>query len=278
VDAVARRSRAVSSSKPEPGNSLERMVGVLDLFEESPSGWTFDRIHSRLGYTRSTLYRYLKILSDAELLTSLPETGYTLGPRIVELDHEIRAHDPIIRASRPVMLELVREIPGIALLCRSYRNKVLCVHQERSTTEIESTYERGRTMPLLRGAASRIILANMPVRTIAALYERQPGEFSAAGLGDALAAIQDTLKRIRKTGWDQTTGEVTKGITGIAAPIFDDREKVLGSLSISFAARSMNAKRIMAIAERVMSCAGVVTKAIAQPSRPGRNHGTGRDV
>ena len=147
------------------------MVGLLDLFEESPSGWTFERIHSRLGYTRSTLYRYLKILSDAELLTSLPEAGYTLGPRIVELDHEIRAHDPIIRASRPVMLELVQEIPGIALLCRSYRNKVLCVHQERSTTEIESTYERGRTMPLLRGAASRIILANMPPRTIAALYE-----------------------------------------------------------------------------------------------------------
>ena len=189
---MARRSRAVSSSKPEPGNSLERMVGVLDLFEESPSGWTFERIHSRLGYTRSTLYRYLKILSDAELLTSLPQTGYTLGPRIVELDHEIRAHDPIIRASRPVMLELVREIPGIALLCRSYRSKVLCVHQERSTTEIESTYERGRTMPLLRGAASRIILANMPARTIAALYERQPGEFSAAGLGEALTAVQDS--------------------------------------------------------------------------------------
>jgi DNA-binding IclR family transcriptional regulator len=159
---VARRSRAVSSRKPEPGNSLERMVALLDLFEESPSGWTFERIHKRLGYTRSTLYRYLKILSDAELLTSLPEAGYTLGPRIVELDHEIRIHDPVIRASRPVMLELVHEIPGIALLCRSYRNKVLCVHQERSTTEIESTYERGRTMPLLRGAASRIILANMP--------------------------------------------------------------------------------------------------------------------
>jgi hypothetical protein len=45
---------------------------------------------------------------------------------------------------------------------------------------------------------------------------------------------------------------VTKGITGIAAPIFDDREKVLGSLSISFASRSMNAKRIIAIAERVL--------------------------
>jgi DNA-binding IclR family transcriptional regulator len=246
------------------------MVGLLDLFEESPSGWTFERIHSRLGYTRSTLYRYLKILSDAELLTSLPEAGYTLGPRIVELDHEIRAHDPIIRASRPVMLELVQEIPGIALLCRSYRNKVLCVHQERSTTEIESTYERGRTMPLLRGAASRIILANMPPRTIAALYERQPREFSAAGLGAVLTAVQDNLKRIRKTGWDQTTGEVTEGITGIAAPIFDDREKVLGSLSISFATRWMNARRISAIAERVVACADVVTQAIVRGNRPAR--------
>lgn len=252
------------------------MVALLDLFEESPSGWTFERIHARLGYTRSTLYRYLKILSDAELLSSLPEAGYTLGPRIVELDYEIRAHDPIIRASQPLMSELVQEIPGIALLCRSYRNKVLCVHQERSTTEIESTYERGRTMPLLRGAASRIILANLPPRTIAALYERQPREFAAAGLGGALAAVQDNLKRIRKTGWDQTTGEVTEGITGIAAPIFDDREKVLGSLSISFATRWMSARRISAIAERVVSCADLVTGTIVQGGEPARTTGSKR--
>jgi DNA-binding IclR family transcriptional regulator len=266
----------VSRKKAEPANSLERMVALLDLFEENPSGWTFERIHSRLGYTRSTLYRYLKILSDAELLTSLPETGYTLGPRIVELDHEIRVHDPIIQASRPVMLQLVEEVPGIALLCRSYRNKVLCVHQERSTTKIESTYERGRTMPLLRGAASRIILANLPARTIAALYERQPDEFASAGLGDTLEAVQDNLRRIRKAGWDQTTGEVTEGITGIAAPIFDDRAKVLGSLSISFAANSMNAKRIVAIAENVMRCAAAVTKAIAHPQNAARSNGNGR--
>ena len=66
----------MEKKRPEPGNSLERMVALLDLFEESPSGWTFERIHSRLGYTRSTLYRYLKILSDAELLSSLPEAGF----------------------------------------------------------------------------------------------------------------------------------------------------------------------------------------------------------
>lgn len=131
-------------------------------------------------------------------------------------------------------------------------------------------------MPLLRGAASRIILANLPARTIAALYERQLDEFASAGLGDTLEAVQDNLRRIRKGGWDQTTGEVTEGITGIAAPIFDDRGKVLGSLSISFAAHSMNARRIVAIAENVMRCAAAVTKAIAQPQNAARGNGTSR--
>jgi DNA-binding IclR family transcriptional regulator len=88
--------------------------------------------------------------------------------------------------------------------------------------------------------------------------------------------VQDNLRRIRKAGWDQTTGEVTEGITGIAAPIFDDRAKVLGSLSISFAANSMNAKRIVAIAENVMRCAAAVTKAIAHPQNAARSNGNGR--
>ena len=88
--------------------------------------------------------------------------------------------------------------------------------------------------------------------------------------------MQDSLKRIRKTGWDQTTGEVTQGITGIAAPVFGERDKVLGSLSISFAARNINAKRIVAIAERVVLCAAIVTKAISQPARAARGQRPGR--
>ena len=39
-----------------------------------------------------------------------------LATRIVELDHEIRVHDPIIRASRPVMLKLVDDMLDFARL------------------------------------------------------------------------------------------------------------------------------------------------------------------
>jgi DNA-binding IclR family transcriptional regulator len=260
---TVRRKARPAQAEPDPGNSLERMIGILDLFETETKRWTFDAMHRRLGYTRSTLYRYLKVLSDAELLTSLPEVGYMLGPRIIELDYGIRAHDPLILASRPVMAELVREVPGIALLCRRYRNKVLCVHQERGDTAIQSTYERGRAQPLLRGAASRIILANLPPAQIARLYEAQPQEFAAAGLGRSLAQVRETLRRIREIGWDHTAGDVTPGASGVAAPIFDNGGNVLGSLSITMA--GPQARRIEAVADRVMFCARVVSKTIAGP-------------
>ena len=76
----------------------------------------------------------------------------------------------------------------------------------------------------------------------------------------------------------ETTGEVTQGITGIAAPIFGERDKVLGSLSISFAARSMNAKRIVSIAERVAACAESITKAISEPAGTAPGNGRSRKM
>ena len=81
--------------------SLERMLGILDLFEGSSPEWTVDELHDALGYTRSTLYRYLKILTDAGFLAALPDIGYTLGPRIIELDYKIRTRDRLILASKP---------------------------------------------------------------------------------------------------------------------------------------------------------------------------------
>ena len=243
-------------------SSLERMLRVLDAIEASNGQVSPEEMLRALGYSRSTLYRYLKILSASGLITSLPNAGFTLGPRVAELDYQMRTRDPLIIASRPVMAELVRQTPGIALLCRRYRDKVLCVHQERGTTSFSSTYERGRARPLSRGAASRIILAYLPSRTISRLYQREPKSFKEGRLGDSFTAVKANLKAMRQRGWDVTEGQVTRGVTGIAAPIFDERETILGSLSLTVGRARMAAAETAAIAERVVFCARILTKSI----------------
>jgi DNA-binding IclR family transcriptional regulator len=244
--------------------SLERMLSILDLFEGEIAEWTADELSARLGYTRSTLYRYLKVLTDHGFLAVLPDIGYTLGPRIIELDYKIRTRDRLILASIPAMGELVGEIPSIALLCRRYRDKVLCIHQERSTDRFQSNYERGKARPLLRGAASRVILAHMSPTALTRLYQAQAPEFAAAGYGETFEDVREVLKGIRRAGFDVSVGHVTPGVTGVAAPLFDARGTVVGSLSVTLGETNIGPERLKFISDRVCFCARIVTKTLSR--------------
>jgi len=259
----------MEADEKSPRNSPERMLAVLDLFEGQAMEWTMEDMAGRLGYTRSTLYRYLKSLTEAGLLSSLPGVGYTLGPRIVELDFAMRSRDPLIVAGRPIMAELAREHSGVALLCRRYRERVLCVHQEQNASGFVSTYERGRARSLLRGAASRVILAHLPPSAIRRVLDAQaPRELVAAGLGQTVDEARVRLRAIRQRGWDVTSGDVTPGLTGIAAPMLDQTRQVLGSLSLTMGGR-LGDEKVTQLAAQITFCANVLSRAASRAASLG---------
>ena len=243
-------------------SSLEKMLDILDLFEEERLHWTPEQMMARLGCTRSTLYRYLRVLSNVGLVTALPDVGYTLGPRIAELDYEMRSSDPLITNGRPLLLAVVKEIAGVGLLCRFYKDRVLCVHQEASAGAIRSGYERGRAMPVARGAASRIILAHLKPARLSLLYGSQAREFSQVGLGDSIEQVQANLLRIRKQGYCMSRGEVTAGVVGVAAPVFDSEGEIIGSLSITVPDTGFNERRQRFLIDRIVFGADVLTNAM----------------
>ncbi|TCR95154.1 IclR family transcriptional regulator [Rhizobium sp. BK418] len=247
-------------------NSLEKMIGLLDLFDagEDTVALTFEELCDNLGYTRSTLYRYLKILTDAGLLTSLPGVGYMLGPRIVELDYKIRTGDVLIRAARPMMEELAARFKAVALLCRRYKFEVLCVHQEAGTDAVRSNYDRGRRRSLLHGAASIAILTYLPDHQFRKFYGLAQDEFQKAGFGGSLPEVKAKFRQHRERGWVSTSGDVTPGVTGVAAPVFDGRSEIIGSLSLTLRDAQIQAKTLDNIAEQVVFCAGVLSKTLAR--------------
>ena len=113
------------------------------------------------------------------------------------------------------------------------------------------------------GAASQVILANMPASQISKLYQGDPEGFAEAGLGDSLKAVRQQLRAIRAQGWKASESQVVSGVTGIAAPIFDSGEHVMGSLSLTIGRTGLSAAETAEIAGRVVFCAQVVSSALS---------------
>jgi len=256
--APARRARrlakpATAAQKYGMANETtpRKMLRILDLIEAAETPMPAEQIGAALGFSRSTLYRHLKSLSEAGLISSLPGRGFSLGPRVAELDYRMRLRDPLIGRSRPVMAALAAGERGVALLCRRYRDGVLCLHQEDGGAAFRSHYDRGLARSLIRGAASRIILAQANGAQLARLFGLYQSEFAAAGLGSDLPSVKASLRQMRLRGWDSTQGQVTAGVTGVAVPIFDAERALLGSLSLTLDTTALDRPELERIVGRL---------------------------
>ena len=219
----------------KPTNSLERVLAVLEVFSEERLEWMPEDLMRELGYSRPTLYRYLKILKDAGFLMSTRNSGVTLGPKVVEMDYLTRRSDALVLHGVPYLKELTAAYSCTAMVLRWYGSKILCVASESSTKNPISSYPRGRPMPLGRGAIARSIMAFLPRPRLLPLVERNLADLQSVGLGDTADDVLMSLKTFRNAGFSVAYGEFTPGAVGIAAPILDDRHYPIASVCVTIA-------------------------------------------
>jgi DNA-binding IclR family transcriptional regulator len=238
-------------------NRQDRVLAVLDLFSESRPLWSPDELMRELGYTRPTLYRYLKSLKESGLLMTTRGGRFTLGPRVVEMDYLSRRADPLVAAAMPHLERLIAAHPCTALIVRWYGDKMLCVVSQSSTLNPVSSYPRGRPMPMGRGAIARSIMAFLPKRNLMPLISRYADDLRKVGVGETPQAIIEVLRRIKRAGVAVAFGEVTPGAIGIAAPILDTNYPV-ASLCITIAGQHANGELIDRISGEVRETARLI--------------------
>lgn len=215
-------------------SSGDRLLAVLGLFTLDRPGWTVEAAAEALSVSPATTYRYFKRLTRAGLLSPVSGANYVLGPAIIQMDRQIQICDPMLNAARQVMHSLISNAAerSTILLCQLFHDRVMCVHQVMGRGPQEPvSYERGRLMPLFRGATSKIILAHVPARTLRLFFAQHERDIPGAGLGESWEAFRTALTALRRAGYCVSRGEIDAGRIGVAAPIFGRDRGVLGSLS-----------------------------------------------
>ena len=243
--------------------SPEKVLRILELFTEERLEWTLEEMMSELGYARPTLYRYLKVLRDAGLMTSLPGAGFTLGPKVVEMDFLMRKSDRLVLEGQPYLESLTADWPCSVLLVRWYGRHILCVASECSTPNPLSSYPRGRPMPVTRGAIGRAIMAFLPRRQLERIVTEHLCEFTELGFGATVEEVIEHLRGLRAEGVVVAFGEVTPGVVGIAAPIFDAARVPIASVCVTIAGRLVSGQEITAISRSVRAAGAAISAALA---------------
>jgi len=242
----------------------DRTIALLRLFSVEQPEWTVEEAAEALGMTVSTAYRYFRGLGENGFISTYSTGKYVLGPAFMKYDRQIRLLDPLLIAAAPVMDELTKKLPPstVLLLCKLYNLEVMCIDQRQpKRADFSSSYERGLPMPLHLGAASKVILANLPTRTTKKLYDKEPEKLGAAGLGRDWAEVSRSLRDIRAGRAFATEGELHQGVQGIAVPVLSGERQVLGSIA-TVRASGAPADVTQAIKADLIAAADRITEAI----------------
>lgn len=211
-------------------SSLKRLLAVIDVFTEATPVWTPEGIAERLALSRPTAYRYVRELVASGFLRRVRASLYTLGPRIIELDYQIRRADPLSVAGQAVMPALAERTGYPVTLCTIYGDRILTLHLEQGVEPLDISYGRGRPLPLFRGTPSKTLVAFLPRARQRALFEAHRRE--AAAIGQDWAAFSARLQEMRKAGYGVSEGELDPHNAGIAVPVLASDGQVLGSMCI----------------------------------------------
>jgi DNA-binding IclR family transcriptional regulator len=149
-------------------SSLDRMLTILDLFDENLMSIQLDHAVQETGASKATAYRYIQSLCHRGLLAPAAGGSYVLGPRIIELDRLVRKMDPLLSSASPLIRAASVRLNINIMLCSFYGDKVMCADLAWPDHSVEEIYERGRPMPMFRGAMAKIILANLTPTSCAA--------------------------------------------------------------------------------------------------------------
>jgi DNA-binding IclR family transcriptional regulator len=263
VPTKASLRRTPDSETPTP-STTDRVLGIMDLFTEQEPLWTAEAIGERLGATRSTVYRYLKALVASGFLAQAGGS-YALGPRIIELDRQIRVADPLLRVAPPIMAAQRGQVAGTQLLCRFYGVRVLSIHEDRTDERIQTSFDRGRPFSLFRGSASRAIMAWLPQAQLQRLFLHHADAIAAAGYGQTWPAFRNTLKVIRKQGY-AVLSDVDPEVIGVSAPIFAAPDVVTAALVLARLKREVTERDIEILAALAISSTARISAALQAAS------------
>ena len=206
--------------------SIDRAFRVLAEVAKGRSGVT--EIAEAVGLPKSTVARMLASLEELGALVR-DGTGYRVGDTIRSLAASVSTTQALVRLANPVLTDLVRSLGEAAGLGLPDGNRVHYVAQVDAANPVQVRDWTGERSARHTTSSGLVLLASWPDDAVDA-YLEGPLERPTPATPVEPTRLRELLAETRRLGYAWTVDTYAEGIGSVAAPIRDQRGKVLAAV------------------------------------------------
>lgn len=245
---------------------IDRMMEILEQIEQHSDGLSITDLTANLAMPRTSIYRVLNTLQRHEIVRRGTNGRYVLGPRLLRLASSLANSTSDLelqRLAQPIMDQLASKLGEGVKLSVLDEHGVTVVAVAQGRREYALTVSPGQSLPIPVGAASKVLLGNLPRSArLARLSNITLKAFTSATITD-VESLKAELEKIADQGWASDLGEQASSIHAIAAPVMNSKGIAVAALSVPFLAGSEE-DRVIRIKEAVIDAAHQISLALAQ--------------
>jgi DNA-binding IclR family transcriptional regulator len=229
-------TKAPRDVAPTGTQTLLRGLGVVQAVADGARD--LKEIARRIGTTRSTTHRLAACLVEERFLRILPQIGYLLGPKLIELGFQAREELPLVTLAVPYLDELSKLTGDTVHLAIREDDDVLYLHKNPGRYGPEMRSRVGHRMPLARTGIGKALMLDGSPADWQRLYD----------LGVLFGAKSTVWPPHQEASWEQFLQRMQGYVAGgyafdlednepsircVAAPIRDAGNQIVAGISIA---------------------------------------------
>ena len=188
--------------------AVERALSILDSFESGEEQMPLARLAAKTGMHKSTILRLAGSLERFGYLRRGGDGRFRLGPSLWRLGSLYRRGFDLGDHVQPALRRLVETTQETAAFYVREGGERVCLYRRNSPRAARHHIDEGGRLPLLHGAAGRVLIA----------FE---------------GGHDPTSMRVRGDGFYVSLGERDAEVGAAAVPVFDAAGAMRGALSVS---------------------------------------------
>ncbi len=198
--------------RAEGADTARRALRILEIVGASSDPVMLDELIRRTGYSKSMVYRLLRVLQDESYVEHAKGGGYLGGSKLFALAASALPNFDTHTAYLPMLQQIASEAGETCTLHRRIGDQAMLILGAESTLHpLRRVLTIGELTPVTRGSSGLAILVSLADDLVDQLLANKPV--------DDVERVRQEIRQIRQDGFVLSFEANHPGLHGLAAPL-----------------------------------------------------------